>query len=207
MTADCYAVDFRVSIGADEIAVCFSLQKYPVTLEFWSKNTQRNLRVLWNSTVHYCGLLDFNRGLVFYGIFIVCFNKVSEETEVNLDSEDSVNMNESKSDTPINMSSILSPNVAQYLHPDYLQPLPTTVCFTYIFSKLSLGLYTCSDTNNLKVFISMLTWIVYWLTNLLNFFEKFCFVNPSYNFTTNYLWEIDQSGIYGIKEVSNTAYL
>ena len=36
-------------------------------------------------------------------------------------------MNEAKSEAPVNMSSILSPSVAQYLHPDYLQPLPTTV--------------------------------------------------------------------------------
>ena len=37
-------------------------------------------------------------------------------------------MCDSKVETPVNMSSILTPSVAQYLHPDYLQPLPTTVC-------------------------------------------------------------------------------
>ena len=37
--------------------------------------------------------------------------------------------------TPVNMSSILTPSVAQYLHPDYLQPLPTTVSYTLIFLK------------------------------------------------------------------------
>ena len=48
-------------------------------------------------------------------------------------------MNEAKSEsTPINMSSILSPSVAQYLHPDYLQPLPTTVSFPFFISKCSL---------------------------------------------------------------------
>ena len=38
----------------------------------------------------------------------------------------------SKMETPVNMASILAPSVAQYLHPDYLQPLPTTVSYTSI---------------------------------------------------------------------------
>ncbi|XP_045213170.2 zinc finger protein Noc-like [Mercenaria mercenaria] len=53
-------------------------------------------------------------------------------------------MNESKSEsTPINMSSILSPSVAQYLHPDYLQPLPTTLDAKK--SPLALLAQTCSS--------------------------------------------------------------
>ncbi|WAQ95340.1 ZN503-like protein [Mya arenaria] len=56
-------------------------------------------------------------------------------------------MNESKSgDTPINMtsmSSMLAPNVAQYLHPDYLQPLPTTLDAKK--SPLALLAQTCSS--------------------------------------------------------------
>lgn len=53
-------------------------------------------------------------------------------------------MNESKSDTPVNMSSIMSsPNVAQYLHPEYLQPLPTTLDAKK--SPLALLAQTCSS--------------------------------------------------------------
>lgn len=56
-------------------------------------------------------------------------------------------MNDSKSESaPINMSSmssILSPNVAQYLHPDYLQPLPTTLDAKK--SPLALLAQTCSS--------------------------------------------------------------
>ncbi|KAL4240552.1 hypothetical protein ACF0H5_001344 [Mactra antiquata] len=53
-------------------------------------------------------------------------------------------MNEAKSEsTPINMSSILSPSVAQYLHPDYLQPLPTTLDAKK--SPLALLAQTCSS--------------------------------------------------------------
>ncbi|KAH3861522.1 zinc finger protein Noc-like [Dreissena polymorpha] len=56
-------------------------------------------------------------------------------------------MNEtSKNDTPINMASmasILAPNVAQYLHPDYLQPLPTTLDAKK--SPLALLAQTCSS--------------------------------------------------------------
>lgn len=53
-------------------------------------------------------------------------------------------MNEAKSDSaPINMSSILSPSVAQYLHPDYLQPLPTTLDAKK--SPLALLAQTCSS--------------------------------------------------------------
>lgn len=56
-------------------------------------------------------------------------------------------MNDSKSESgPINMtsmSSILSPSVAQYLHPDYLQPLPTTLDAKK--SPLALLAQTCSS--------------------------------------------------------------
>lgn len=52
-------------------------------------------------------------------------------------------MCESKVDTPMNMSSIMSPSVAQYLHPDYLQPLPTTLDAKK--SPLALLAQTCSS--------------------------------------------------------------
>lgn len=52
-------------------------------------------------------------------------------------------MCDSKVETPMNMSSILTPSVAQYLHPDYLQPLPTTLDAKK--SPLALLAQTCSS--------------------------------------------------------------
>lgn len=52
-------------------------------------------------------------------------------------------MCDSKVETPVNMSSILTPSVAQYLHPDYLQPLPTTLDAKK--SPLALLAQTCSS--------------------------------------------------------------
>lgn len=70
-------------------------------------------------------------------------------------------MNEAKSEsTPINMSSILSPSVAQYLHPDYLQPLPTTVSTRFCYDKLQnkCPLFL-SHQYNCKLLMLKLIWI------------------------------------------------
>lgn len=66
------------------------------------------------------------------------------ELKINeLDLQKDSKMCDSKVETPMNMSSILTPSVAQYLHPDYLQPLPTTLDAKK--SPLALLAQTCSS--------------------------------------------------------------